>query len=103
MEKYLFGWTNSKWFIKEIIKIFSSKPSFFSKKRIESGISFFIGQCGMLYYIITKMSILTTSDIVLWASVEFAIAGYIVTQIQKEKIVPTENIVKDPEITEGPI
>ena len=28
---------------------------------------------------------MTTSDIVLWSGVEFAVSGYILNQIQKEK------------------
>jgi hypothetical protein len=39
----------------------------------------------MIYFLSTNIDKLTTSDIALWAGVEFAIAGYIVSQIQKEK------------------
>jgi hypothetical protein len=85
MKTYFFGWDNIKKFTCEILKIYSSKPSFFSKKRIESGISFVIGQIGMIFFIIEKMPIMTTSDLLMWAGIEFAIAGYIVNQIQKEK------------------
>lgn len=84
-KKLFFGWTNIKWFITELVNLFSNKPSYFSKKRFESSIAFIVGQYGMVYFLITNMSKMVTSDIVLWAGVEFAIAGYIVSQIQKEK------------------
>jgi hypothetical protein len=84
-KKYFFGWTNIKWVIKEIVNLYSGTSSYFSKKRIESGISFVIGQWGMVYFMIQNIDKLTASDIVLWAGVEFAISGYIVSQIQKEK------------------
>lgn len=84
-KKYFFGWTNIKWFITEIMNLFTSKPSTFSKKRMESGMAFLVGQFGMVYFLILNVEKLSASDIVLWAGVEFAIAGYIVSQIQKEK------------------
>lgn len=84
-KKWFFGWENIKWFITEIGNIYSNKSSFFSKKRIESSIAFVVGQSGMVWFLCENMSKLTTSDIVLWSGVEFAIAGYIVSQIQKEK------------------
>ena len=85
MKKYFFGWTNIKWVIKELTALYSGKDSHFSKKRIESGIAFLIGQWGMVYFLVNNTSTMTASDIVLWSGVEFAIAGYIVNQIQKEK------------------
>lgn len=84
-KKYLFGWTNIKWVIKELTKLYSDEKSYFSKKRVESGIAFLIGQWGMIYYIYVNIDKLTSSDISLWAGIEFAVAGYIVNQIQKEK------------------
>lgn len=84
-KKWFFGWTNVKWLIKELINLYTTKDSFFSKKRIESGIAFIIGQWGMIYFLTKNIDKLTTSDITLWAALEFAIAGYIVSQIQKEK------------------
>jgi hypothetical protein len=84
-KKWFFGWTNVKWLIKELINLYTTKNSYFSKKRIESGIAFIIGQWGMIYFLTKNIDKLTTSDITLWAGLEFAIAGYIVSQIQKEK------------------
>ena len=91
MRKKLFlGWSNIKWFIRELRNLYSSKDSFFSKKRVESGIAFVVGQWGMIYFLTKNNATMSASDIVLWAGVEFAIAGYMVTQIQKEKTVKPE-------------
>jgi len=84
-KKYFFGWTNIKLVIKEILKIYSANPSYFSKKRIESGIAFIIAQWGMIFFLLQKISIMTSSDLAIWAGIEFAVSGYIVNQIQKEK------------------
>jgi hypothetical protein len=85
MKKLFFGWSNIKWIIKELTALYSGEASYFSKKRIESGVAFIVGQWGMIYFLINNNSTMTASDIVLWAGVEFAIAGYMVNQIQKEK------------------
>ena len=82
---YFFGWENIKWFIGELGKIYSSGKSFFSKKRIESGIAFIIAQWGMIYFLLEKLPVMTTSDLAIWAGIEFAVSGYIINQIQKEK------------------
>ena len=84
-KKWFFGWSNIKFLIKELVKLYSNGTSFFSKKRVESGIAFIVGQWGMIYFLVQNIDKLTTSDIALWAGVEFAIAGYIISQIQKEK------------------
>ena len=83
--EWFFGWSNIKFLIKELIKLYSNEPSYFSKKRVESGIAFIVGQWGMIYFLTQNIDKLTTSDIALWAGVEFAIAVYIINQIQKEK------------------
>ena len=85
MKKYFFGWTNVKWIVKELTALYSGEASYFSKKRIESGIAFIIGQWGMVYFLLNNIQTMTASDIVLWSGVEFAIAGYMINQIQKEK------------------
>jgi hypothetical protein len=92
-KKYFLGWTNLKWTIKEIVKLYSNEKSYFSKKRVESGSAVIVGQWGMIYFLLININKLTASDIALWASIEFAIAGYIVNQIQKEKKLeePTED------------
>ena len=85
MKTYFFGWTNIKWFISEIGKMYSAKDSYFSKKRIESGVAFAVSQWGMIEFFAKKIDTMTTSDMVMWAGIEFAVAGYMVNQIQKEK------------------
>ncbi|CAB4174622.1 hypothetical protein UFOVP972_61 [uncultured Caudovirales phage] len=80
-----FGWENIKWFIREIGEMYSSRKSYFSKKRIESGIAFIIAQWGMVFFLLEKHADLNSSDLALWAGIEFAISGYIISQIQKEK------------------
>jgi len=82
---YFFGWTNIKKFITEIIKMYSNKDSYFSKKRVESSIAFIIGQWGMIYFLLQSISTLSAGDFAIWAGVEFAVAGYIVHYIQQEK------------------
>jgi hypothetical protein len=84
-KKYFFGWTNIKWLITELINMYSGKPSYFSKKRIESGIAFIVAQWGMIFFLLEKHADLTMTDLIMWAGVEFAISGYMIHQIQKEK------------------
>lgn len=74
-----------KYYIKELIKIYSTEDSYFSKKRIESGIAFIIMEWGMIHWLILNVDKCTSSDIVLWASLNAAISGYVINQIQKEK------------------
>jgi hypothetical protein len=84
-KKMFFGWSNIKWGIKELINIYSSKDSYFSKKRIESGLAFIIAQWGMIFFLLEKHSTLTMGEFLLWAAAEFAVSGYIINKIQKEK------------------
>jgi len=80
-----------KWFFTELMNMYSGKKSYFSKKRIESGIAFVIAQWGMIFFLLEKHSTLSMGEFVLWATVEFAVAGWMVTKIQKEKATNTEN------------
>lgn len=87
-----------KWLKTEVLNMYSSKSSFFSKKRVESGIAFLIGQWGMVFFLLEKHSNMTTSDLAIWAGIEFAVSGYMLNQIQKEKKsaeVPTEDIISE--------
>ena len=94
-KKFFFGWLNIKWFISEIGKMYSSKPSFFSKKRIESGIAFIIAQWGMIFFLLSKYDTLTMGEFLLWSAAEFAVSGYIIHQIQKEKKQDNQSIQSD--------
>ena len=65
--------------------MYSSNTSFFSKKRIESGVAFLIAQWGMIFFILKKYSVLSMSDFIMRVAVEMAVSGYMIHQIQKEK------------------
>lgn len=84
-KKFFFGWTNIKWGITELVKILSSKPSYFSLKRIEALLAFIIGQVGMIYYILQKVNSMDMLEMGMWAGIQFTIAGWTVNQIQKQK------------------
>ena len=94
--KYFFGWTNIKWFIVELVKMYSAQPSYFSKKRIESGLAFIIAQAGMIFFLLMKYKTMLTSEFLWWAAAEFAVSGYIINAIQKEKSQPAEVISAEP-------
>jgi hypothetical protein len=94
-KNYFFGWGNIKWLIREINKIYSSQPSFYSKKRIESGIAFIIAQWGMIFFLLEKHKTFTISDFSIWVGIEFFVAGYMVYQIQREKKI--ENPIEETE------
>ena len=74
-----------KWFFGELLAMYSSKPSYFSKKRIESGVAFIIAQWGMIFFLLEKHSTLSMGEFLLWAAAEFAVSGYIINKIQQEK------------------
>ena len=76
---------NTKWFFQEIMKMYSAEESYFSKKRVESGIAFLIAQFGMVFFLVKKLDTMDVYELSIWAGIEFLIAGYTVTQIQKEK------------------
>lgn len=99
-KKYFLGWSNIKWGIIEIINLYSNKKSFFSKKRIESGIAFIILQWGMITYFVNKHDGMDMYDLIMWAGVEGVICGYTINQIQKEKKLNSESQEStEPEVT----
>jgi hypothetical protein len=77
--------TNVKWFFTEIMKMYSGQKSFFSKKRVESGVAFILAQFGMIFFLIKKIDTMDVYELSIWAGMEFLVAGYTVGQIQKEK------------------
>lgn len=81
----LFGYKNLKWAFKELVKLYSNEASYFSKKRVESGIAFFIAEAGAIYFLISKIEVMTATDFGIWIGFQFVIVGYTVNQIQKEK------------------
>jgi hypothetical protein len=88
--KWFFGWQNIKFGFRELINIYSSKDSYFSKKRIESGLAFIIAQWGMIFFLMENHSTLTMGEFLLWAAAEFAVSGYIINKIQSEKKVESD-------------
>ena len=79
-------WSKVKWGFGELLKMYSSsEKSFFSKKRVESGVAFVIAQWGMIFFLLNRINTMSTTDIVLWTGVEFSISGWMIHQIQKEK------------------
>ena len=78
-------WKNIVWFFTEIMNLWSDKPSFFSKKRVESSIAFIIAQVGMIAYLVTRIDTMDIYELLMWAAAEFLIAGYSISQIQREK------------------
>lgn len=83
-----------KWVIVELVKVYSSQPSYFSKKRIESGIGFIIAEWGMIFFLIRRIDALDAYEFAVWASIQFLVAGYMVKQIQKQK--EFENYEEEP-------
>jgi hypothetical protein len=82
---YSVSFEKIKWIFSELIAMYSSKSSFFSKKRIESGVAFIIAQWGMIFFLLEKHSNLSMGEFLLWAAAEFAVSGYIINKIQQEK------------------
>jgi len=74
-----------KWFFTELMKIYSTQDSYFSKKRVESGIGFVIAEWGMIFFLLSKFETMTMIEFGGWASIQFLVAGYMVNQIQSEK------------------
>ena len=98
-ERFMATWSTFKWFIKEVAMIYSSGRSFFSKKRVESGAAFIIAQWGMIFFLLEKHSTLSMGEFLLWAAAEFAVSGYIINKIQKEKSSVSDQITDS--VTQG--
>jgi hypothetical protein len=79
--KYLLGWTNIKWFLREMVLIYSSKKSFFLKEWNQ--VLVLQLRVGYDFFLIKKYDVM--SDFGIWASIQFVVAGYMVNQIQREE------------------
>lgn len=82
-----FGWENIKWLFRELLKVGSNQHSYFSKKRIESGMAFFVLQFGMfesLEYLLTRPNTPMT-EFAIWAGIECVICGYTINKIEEAK------------------
>lgn len=91
-----FGWANIKWFIKEFVAMYSSKESYFSKKRFESSMAFLGGYWIILYHVWSCRLTISNSEILADAALLFGIAGYTVTQIEKNKVATPTKPVEEP-------
>ena len=78
-------WKNIIWFFIEMLNLWSDKPSYFSKKRVESSLSSIIAQVGMILYLVKRIDTMDIYEFLMWAGAEFLIAGYTISQIQREK------------------
>lgn len=76
---------NLKWFGEEIMNLYSSKPSFFSKKRIESGLAFLLAQLFMIIYFFYHYQKMDIGALFTFVGIEFGVAGWNIYQIQREK------------------
>lgn len=73
------------WYLKELIAMYSAGETFFSKKRIESGIAFLFALIVTIYYVYQKIDIMDIWQFGYIMTTWLFIAGYTVNQIQKEK------------------
>ena len=51
----------------------------------------------MVYFLVKKIDTMDVYELSMWAGIEFLIAGYTVTQIQKEKKVTKEEVLEEGE------
>lgn len=82
---FVIGRDKFRWFASEMLKLYSGEKSYFSKKRIESGIAFIIGEAGAIFWIQHSYEKMDTYDFCMWLTIQLAVAGWMVSAIQKEK------------------
>jgi len=80
----LIGRCSFKRYMKELIKMFSGEPSFFSKKRIESGIAFWFAFWMTIFYLKKNPNMDIWAFGYILTSWMF-ISGYVISAIQNEK------------------
>ena len=80
-----FGWENTKWLIREFVKMYSGEKSYFSKKRFESSIAFISAIGVLLCYVWSHRVTIQNSEILADVALLIGLAGYTVKQIQNEK------------------
>lgn len=81
------GKAKFKWYVNELIKMYSGEPSFFSKKRVDSGIAFMFALWMTIFYLHKRID-----NMDIWAfgyilTVWLFIAGYTVAKIESSKVV----------------
>lgn len=72
-------------YINHFFAMYSENESFLSKKRVESGVAFAIAQIGMVVFLVINYDTILITEVLMWATLEFTVSGYMLTQIQKEK------------------
>jgi hypothetical protein len=85
LPKTFIGYTNIKFVIKELIKMYSNQPSFFDRKKINEGIAFYAAICMDLCYVYSHRHSLSSSEALFHVGTLLAISGYHLNEIQKEK------------------
>ncbi len=103
LPKTFIGWTNIKWLIKEFIAMYSTKDSYFSKKRFESSIAFLTAISLIVAHVYNHRLTITNSEILADATLLFIISGYTVKQIQTEKAIVGPALKKEPIAADKPI
>lgn len=86
-KKYFIGWTNIKWLAKELIYTFSNKPSFFSRKRIESCVLFINAMVLLDVWYVKNIQIpdkIQLTEALAVFTAQMVYAGYQITQIRKD-------------------
>ncbi len=73
-----------------------NEVSFFSKKRIESGIAFIILQWGMIYWLLNQDIVkLSVEQLFIWATIECVICGYTLSKIEQAANIKKDETAKD--------
>lgn len=89
LPKTFIGWTNIRFVLKELVNMYSSKDSYFSKKRIESGAAFIFALVMTSFFIYKKIDTMDIWTFGYILTTWLFIAGYTVNQIQSEKKPPS--------------
>ena len=94
-------WSQIKWVIIELGKTLSSKPSFFSSKRLERWAAFTTGETFLVVYFGYHFKELTYVEALALAGAAFTIAGYTLHATQKEKKLNQNPLINDEPIEEA--
>ena len=98
-KKKFFGWTNIKWGLKELIKMYSTQPSFFSYKRFQTGVAFFMFTQGAMYAL--KNYVNTIEGFLIWCIPVLLVCGYTLNKIEQGNTPPNVPEGTNSKIEEG--
>lgn len=82
-KNHFFGWENFKWIVRELRAMYSHEKSYFSYKRFQMGLAFFIYTQGSLWALSNLVH--SMGDFLMWATPNLLIAGYTLNKVQQEK------------------